>query len=606
MDGIASRGILQLCRATANPSGAGDNQLFLLQGDAASEIPKSIEMEPGVLPPAPVFPAGDPFILQVLHFNDLHGQLIRFFPDSVHSVISRMAWQISSSRKQSQDKPRQAVLALSAGDDCGGSIFDELLVPGKEASLEPPELSQDEKPEGFFHPYYRLYSRMGVDAACPGNHDFDHGIAFLAESIRREAGFPFLAANLKITGHSVIHPAAVMVLKGVRIGLIGLITRAETRISQDEGTIVDPRPVAQSLVDLLRPMCDILIILSHLGRSMEEDKVPMADCGDFNLARSLPTAGVDLIVGGHSHSELNRNGLAPENIVNGIPIVQAGSDGAYMGQVEIVLEGKGARVRSAGLIPTDSLPVKQDFEQREIKPLLELAGDMLSRRVGKVDTVEDISTKVVRSRFSAAELALANFTADALVERMAGHGMPVDFAMIDASTIQQGFSQDAVLTFGDCFEMMPYADKIRIYEMSGAEFQDLLYDNALRLHYPGEDLEERGFLQFSKQLRYVIESGSERGQSTVRAAVLDGIPLADQASRIFTAASTCFVRALSVVWQAHVEERLKSRLIKLQDYTYRETDFQLRREITAYIKAHGGITAEAGAVRDGRLAIKRS
>jgi len=592
MEGFPTPGTLVFQTAAPNSFGAAD-MLYLLKGDAASEPVQSIIEAPGVaFPPPPAFSGDREFTLQILHFNDLHGRLVRFTPEGDQLIFSRLAWKLASSRKKCRNRADRAVLALSAGDDCGGSVFDDLLV------------FEDHK--NAVHPYYRLYSKLGIDAACIGNHDLDYGVHFLAAAVSQEAKFPLLAANITAPPEILeyLPPAALLVVKGVRIGVIGLVTRAETRLPCDCGEIVDPRPVAAALVKEMKPLCDVLIIASHLGFCMETSKIPMADCGDAGLARSLPSGSVDLIIGGHSHTILNQDGLEKQNIINEIPVVQAGANGEYIGEVELKLENGKSRIKSARLIPTSELQVDEGFEAQEVQPLMERAKALLTKVVGVVETDEDLSTEEVRKGFASGELALANYVSDALYTRSVKQGLKVNFAMIDASSIQQGFQAEETLSYRDCFRMMPYADTIRIYQLTGGQLLELLRENALRLSYPGEKQEERGFLQFSSQVRYTIEAGEGIRKASVQKAAYQGVPLKEQSDHTFYAASTCFVRTLSLPWESGLEGSIKDRLIRLDDLPYQETELQLRDEITAYIRHHGGITAEGGAVRDGRLQIK--
>ena len=370
MDGTFSPGILRLHAATPNPQGAAQSQLFLLHGDATNEASLQVELAPGVKWPSKNRAAIPPFDLQIFHFNDLHGHLMRFLHGGEDAILSRVAWQIHTARQNCQGKPDAAVLAVTAGDDCGGSIFDEMLM-GRDP----------------VHPSYQLYSKMGVDVAGLGNHDLDRGLHALANAIRRDARFPVLAANLKACPElqGVCHPAAILAVKGVRVGLIGLVTRAETRLAPEICHIVDPIPVAQNLVPALRPWCDVLIIVSHLGYSLQHSRVPMADAGDVEVARSLPAGSVDLIIGGHSHTVLNRAGWQDENSINGIPIVQSGAQGEYLGQVDLRIQAGAARMQEARLIPVASLPMDQAFEDRvfnrnHIDNRLPLGGRILLRQ----------------------------------------------------------------------------------------------------------------------------------------------------------------------------------------------------------------------------------
>ncbi len=316
---VPAPGTLRLAPVQPNPYAAA-NSLFLLLGDATLAPIQKIELASGVaLSPKSNY---SDFHLQIFHFNDLHGHLMRFTHGGEEAVLPRIAGKIKAAQQEFQGKTDAAMLVFSAGDDCTGSIFDEILTD----SGQPTPV----------HPGYQLYSKLGVAAAGLGNHDLDRGIPFLADSVQHNAHFPVLAANLKgcssLSG--VCHPAAILVVNGLRIGLIGLVTRAETHLDPEICQIVHPVPVAQNLVPALRPLCDVLIILSHLGYSLDSP-VPMADVGDVELARSLPPGGVDLIIGGHSHTVLNEAGLDPENIVNGIPIVQTGARGEYLGQVDL-------------------------------------------------------------------------------------------------------------------------------------------------------------------------------------------------------------------------------------------------------------------------------
>ncbi len=591
MDGIY-REMLTAASADPNPDGAADCQLYLLQGNAAPESVDKIMTAPGTtLPPAPAFLHEQSFSLRVVHFNDFHGHLVRFGRDGDHSIVSRVAGHISSSRN-CQDDVRCAVLALSSGDDCGGSIFDELL---------------DSQGEKVSHLYYRLYSKLGVDAACPGNHDFDRGLAFLEASVQAEARFPMLAANVISTGQYTrgIYPAAILVVKGVRVGVIGLVTRAENRLAAEEGRIVDPRPVAARLVEMIRPLSDVLIILSHLGRSLHDKAVPMLDCGDVELAESLPAGCVDLIVGAHSHHALNLHGLEQENIVNGIPILQAGADGRFLGQVDLEVHSDAVRLKSVQLIPVDTLPIDRGFEEQQLKPWKQAARELLSRDMGVVQIAGEQGDSV-QVDFSSGEMALANFFTDSLAERLASHAEPVDFAMLDASALHSGLMQGESLTFSDCFELMPYYDTIRIYRLTGAELHALLVDNALRLRHPDEEgYIERGFLQFSAAIRCRIQRESH-GQAKLLEASAYGIPLTSQYERVFSAAATCFTRELCSVWESEAGPELQAKLFSLHKLPHRETNWILRDEITAFIREHGGITAASGARKDGRLVIVQS
>ena len=172
-----------------------------------------------MFPKHPDFLSDKEFFLTIFHINDLHDNLMSFTPDGEQSVLSRMAWRIKLTREKYRNNPYKAALVFGAGDDCIGSVFDELLGDGDLEDFK-------------MHASYQTYSALGMDAVALGNHDFDLGSELLAHSIKVNAHFPILAANL--SGCQKLEnsrfPAAIFVVKGVRIGVIGLVTRAEIKL----------------------------------------------------------------------------------------------------------------------------------------------------------------------------------------------------------------------------------------------------------------------------------------------------------------------------------------------------------------------------------------
>jgi 5'-nucleotidase / UDP-sugar diphosphatase len=569
---------------------AGDG-IFLLSGDASAGNAVFLAPAPGVDFPQRLPNLGrDPFRLSIYHINDLHGHLARFIPQGEDALISRIAWQIQTQRKALDTCPDRAMLFFSAGDDCIGAIFDELL---------------GTTPDDFqMHAAYRLYSALGMDAACLGNHEFDIGFPLLRESIQRDARFPLLAANVSCPQlENICYPAAIFVVKGIRVGVIGLVTQAELNISDSDCRVTNPIPVAQNLVALMRPYCDVLVILSHLGLSLESSSIPMQSAGDVELAQGLPRGSVHLIIGGHTHHSLNLQGLGPQNIVNGIPIVQAGSLGHFLGQVDLMVMPRGAVVTDARLLPAEKLPIDLDFDREFTQPVLDYVRCLLLQELGTVADDPQLATDYVRSFFASIELPLANFVTDALVSRLELTDHPVDLALVDASVLRRGLDPGGTLTFGDWFNIMPFADTLRIYQLTGRQLHDLLQDNAQRVNLPGEPHTERGFLHFSKELRYAVVPGEQRSQSRAVEITLNGIPLESQLERTFRVTSPNFVRELAGVWEKCVNYVPLGSAPDLKHHPCQKTEIFLRREMLAHIKQAGGVTRAAGAVCDGRLRI---
>lgn len=589
------QGRLRLHRGSPNPHNTVDRQLYLLSGDPTKGLIKEIIPDEGVVLPTPSPGLKDnDFFLTLYHFNDIHGHLVRLLPEGEEPVFTRMAYQINEKRQKVAGDPNRAVLTLSAGDDCIGTVFDELM--------------DDTFGSQPVHASYRLYSEAGIDLSLLGNHDFDMGINILKQSIENDAKFPILAANLvDCPGLKGLYfPAALMVIKGIRVGIIGLATSAEYKISKNESRIVSPVQTALNILPAIRPLCDVVILLTHLGYSLAATSAITAEAGDVELANKLPYGGVHLIVGGHSHHELNHQGLDPHNIVNGIPIVQAGSLGRHLGRVDFRIRQKSAAVVHARLIPTETLPVDLELEQKVMKPLVQRAYSYFGHILGKVGNDPKLGTDYVRSTYASGELALANFISDGLVKQLKKAGQSVDLAMIDSSCLRRGIPVGEQLTFGDWFNIMPFADTIRFYKLSGQQLIDLIKDNGQRIDMPGEPNTERGFLQFSKEIRYSVQLGLTRADIKVKEIMINGRPIEEQLGKEFIIATTSFVRELAGNWENCYDQREDCDLININDFPHDESDYFMRRELVNYIIDQGEITWETGARLDGRLGVVES
>ena len=200
---------------------------------------------------------------------------------------------------------------------------------------------------------YKLMSQMAYDASTLGNHDFDNGLEGLQRQLPN-ATFPFLIANYdfsKTTLAGRFQPFKVFEKQGLRIGVFGLgIELAGLVADKNFGQTVylDPVASARETVARLRgpERCDMVICLSHLGY-----KYANAKLDDRKLAAQV--AGIDLILGGHTHTFLD----APEPIASpdGHPtlINQVGWSGINLGRLDYEFSAKSKRpgLASATVVP---------------------------------------------------------------------------------------------------------------------------------------------------------------------------------------------------------------------------------------------------------------
>ncbi|NPV55050.1 MAG: bifunctional metallophosphatase/5'-nucleotidase [Anaerolineae bacterium] len=586
---------LHLVRGTPNPNGARDAELYLLKGDAATEPVDGITCDDGVsFPPAWQYDH-QPFRLKVLHFNDLHGnisQVSRRYGNN--PIFSRMVSYIGQARMAAEHTPNGAVLVFSCGDDIIGSPYDTLVGAA---------------PNSYqVHAGYHFYSHAGVDAGLLGNHEFDLGTRLLAHAIRTDAHFPLLSANLSNVPSlkELYSPAAIFVVKGLRVGVIGLTTPAEMRIREGAGSaILNPLPIAQNLVPALKPLTDVLIILSHLGKSLNSATAPVRDAGDMELANSLPYGSVDLIIGAHTHDAMNETGLQIENVVNGIPIVQAGYGGRYLGEAHIAVR-KAPAVLDAHLNFTANMPVDETFERAFVEPLLEKIQPVLKQPLGRVTVGREIIGDAVCDDCAYGESALHNLITDGLLEQYRALGNTVNFAVLDSAGLRADLEPDSELTYGDWLRVMPYADTLVVRQIGGAELKALIQDNARRIDISGQPHIDRGFLHFSQEIRYVVRMGERRSQITAEDITVNGVPIEQLLDDNFTFICTSFLRGFAARWEEQTAKEMALFIINARVGKGSDTGLFVRDLMLEHLKKHGGITEPAGARHDGRLQVAPS
>lgn len=241
--------------------------------------------------------------ITLLHSNDMHGA---FLPKDESGVatggLSLLSGYIRKARKERSD-----TAYIIAGDMFRGSVIDSEFLG----------LSTID-----------LVNILDPDVATIGNHEVDYGLAHLL-FLEKCAHFPIINADLYVTLNNarLFQPYINLTVGGLRILCIGIITQEVLSSTKSEaviGTFVDIKEAAREIgviCDNYRTTgTDLTVLITHVG--IEKDR---------ELASMLnPDWGVDLIIGGHSHTVMD----APE-IVNGVPIVQAGCGTGQIGRFEI-------------------------------------------------------------------------------------------------------------------------------------------------------------------------------------------------------------------------------------------------------------------------------
>jgi 5'-nucleotidase len=255
--------------------------------------------------------------ITILHTNDTHSHIepISGGRNDGKGGVARRAAMINKVREENPN-----TLLLDCGDIFQGTPYFNFY--GGELEI-------------------KLMTMMGYDAATIGNHDFDNSIEGLYAQLPN-ASFDFVISNYDFSntimdGHT--KSRKVIVKDGVRIGLFGVGIQLEGLVDPKmykETVYHDPIEVAKDQVRLLRDKdrCDMVICLSHLGYSYKGSKV-----SDRSLAAA--TSGIDLIIGGHTHTFLDTPQVVANAQGKNVMINQVGCYGINLGRIDFYLkEGK--------------------------------------------------------------------------------------------------------------------------------------------------------------------------------------------------------------------------------------------------------------------------
>lgn len=385
----------------------------------------------------------------LFHTNDLHAH---FLPEPAtwrddKALIGGFEALESTLRRERESAGPS--LYLDAGDFMTGTPLSDLEYKGAKGGA-----------------VVEFYNQLGLDAMSIGNHEFDLPLSNL-DSLVALADFPILAANLRYTGGQPVFEKDFVTFEvgGVRVGVIGITTdKLDELISpkkRQELEISSGVAALDRLVPEVDPMTDLIIVLSHEG--IETDR---------EIARQV--AGIDIIVGGHSHTRLDHG-----ERVNGVLILQAGSSGRYLGRVDLEVENDRLKSADSRLIPTWAEGAKAS---PEIEEMVRTFGKQIDEEFGKV--IAQAPAPLGRCYFCESELG------DWLTDQMrqiAG----TDVALLNSGGIRKDLAAGPVKKL-DVQEILPFANLLCRFSCTGAQLAAIARHNAA-----AEATEDHGILQVS-------------------------------------------------------------------------------------------------------------
>lgn len=398
---------------------------------------------PGLLP---VTRADSPsFQLVLLHTNDTHGHPLKFYdyPAPDEGGLPARATYVRQIREENPN-----VLLLDAGDMNTG------------------------RPESVFfkaEPDIIGFNYIGYDAMAMGNHEFDNSMSVLEKQMAL-AKFPFLAANVTTkSGAFVGKPYIIKEFKGFKVAILGLTTKEAGNVGNPENVkdlvFADEVETARRFVPELKRQADIVIALVHMGIFNDNSM------GSRRLAQNVP--GIDLIVDGHSHTKLTE-----PLVVNGVPIVQAGQWGLYVGQGVLTIQNRKIADLKWNLVPINikTATKKPDggmdyhFVGPEIKedpallallkPYADQVDKVLSEVIGTAD--ERFPNQNSRSQ----ETAIGDLVCDAMHWQTKSLG--VDFAINNGGGIRADLPQGPIAK-RTVYESLPFDNSVIVLSLKGSD-----------------------------------------------------------------------------------------------------------------------------------------
>lgn len=393
-----------------------------------------------------------PFELTVVHVNDTHSYaagvnergLPCYTDDKCTGGYARIASFIDQRRAEHAN-----VLALDAGDAWQGTLF--FGTGGEAFSLA-------------------IERAMPYDAVTLGNHEFDLGcdaLAHYAASLNK----PVVAANLAPDAHC---PLSNTPIAPYRLFEYGEVTVAVVGLANDEVRVISKacphthflaptRALTKALEALKKEGVNHVIVLSHLGYDLDQ-----------RLAREVP--GVDLFVGGHTHSILGKHkgseGPYPTEVVSRdgsrTLVVQAGLQTRFAGSLTLRFDEKGRVTSYAG-------------------DLHELTSEMPRRP--QVEAIVQRQERVVRKKFEQRLARVRDMGLDGIdycredecptglitADAMLAFGRPygAEAALINGGAIRSALPVGEV-SIADLQNIHPFGNRLRVIEMTGRQIRAAL------------------------------------------------------------------------------------------------------------------------------------
>ena len=306
-----------------------------------------------------------------------------------------------------------------------------------------------------------ILNAAGLDAMTAGNHDFDYGSAQL-ERLAKKLTFPLLDANVirRENGKRIFKPYKIFKVDGLKVGVFGLTT-PETANKTNPANVTDvaflnPVETAREMIRLLRPKCDVLVAVMHMGVNEKSQFTSSL------IARE--TDGIDVIVDGHSHTALTEGIRVKDTL-----IVQAGAHGHWLGRVTIDIDGRNKITgKRAELLDADAVKSIAPTPDPKILSLIADVEQSSQKILSEVVAHSDRELSSERTLVRRNESELGNLVADSF--RWAAQS---DIAIVNGGNLRANLPKGDV-TKGDVIAILPFGDSLFVAEIKGSVVREML------------------------------------------------------------------------------------------------------------------------------------
>lgn len=431
--------------------------------------------------------------LTVMHTNDTHGHI---------ETVPRRFTVIKKIRKDNKN-----TVLLSAGDVFMGTLY-FTKYHGKAA--------------------VNFMNKLGYDAEVPGNHEFDSGTKQFSEFVKK-ASFPIVSSNIDyskdlnfhgLLNNSIvkqskgyggnIYPAVILNVNGKKVGVFGLTTEETTEVAApgDDVKFKNHTKVAKNMVKRLKDKgVNKIIAVTHLG--VEVDK---------RLAESV--SGIDIIVGGHSHTKLSKAIVVRHNDTPTL-IVQASSYGEYLGKLDATFNKSGQIVKwNDKLIAINKKNKNGDFvikadkgTKAKLDKYTAKLGDYRKKLIGKT-LVRLNADRDTKQNVRNSETNLGDLCADSMLWELK-RVTNATIALQNGGNIRASINKGDI-TLGDDLKVNPFGNMIVAIDLTGQQVIDVLEHGVSAV-----EKEEGRFLQVAG-LRYTFDSRKPVGKRILKVEVKKG------------------------------------------------------------------------------------